>query len=115
MRKSFIKTTVLFFSLFYLVSCSDEPTKTQKENFPVIGCTEIMYNTGTDSLEFVELKIVSGPSIVDMATATLRIEGAQLYAPGESLDTGEYIVVTNDPVLFHSKYPNLQVAFGPWD
>lgn len=117
MRKSFIKTTVLFFSLFYLVSCSDEPTKTQKENFPVIGCTEIMYNTGTDSLEFVELKIVSGPSIVDMATATLRIEGAFNYTfPSEPLDTGEYIVVTNDPVLFHSKYPQFTGRlFGPWD
>ena len=101
MKKLFLTTTILFSSLFCLVSCSDEPV-VKKDDSPVLGCTEIMYNS-IDSLEFVELKIMSGPSIADMAVANLRLEGAVNFMfPNESLDTGEYIVVTNNPALFNA-------------
>jgi len=116
MRKLFLTTTILFSSLFCLVGCTDDPV-VRKDDSPVLGCTEIMYNTGTDSLEFVELKIMSGPSIVDMAALTLRLDGVVDFTfPSQPLDTGEYIVVTNDPVLFKAKYPQFTGRlFGPWD
>lgn len=115
MKKLFLTTTILFSSLFCLVSCSDEPV-VKKDDSPVLGCTEIMYNS-IDSLEFVELKIMSGPSIADMAVANLRLEGAVNFMfPNESLDTGEYIVVTNNPALFNATYPEFTGRlFGPWD
>lgn len=116
MRKLFLTTTILFSSLFCLVGCTDDPV-VRKDDSPVLGCTEIMYNTGTDSLEFVELKIMSGPSIVDMAALNLRLDGVVDFTfPSQPLDTGEYIVVTNDPVLFKAKYPQFTGRlFGPWD
>lgn len=119
MKRSFFKTTILCSTLLYLMGCfgdDSSSTKTKVDEYPVLGCTEIMFNS-TDSLEFVEFKILKGPGIVDMALANLRIEGAVKFTfPNEALDTNEYIVLTNDPTLFRQNYPDFTGRlFGPWD
>jgi len=80
--------------------------------------TEIMYNAPEKSpLEWVELKIMGGSPMKHMDQYELRLEGAISFMfPDEPLDTNEYIVVTNDPALFHEKYPDFKGRlFGPWD
>ncbi len=100
-----------------LCSCdSGNGTETRVSDVTVMACSEIMFNDIGD-LEFVELKIESGPAILDMANDSLRLDGAITYTfPAEPLDTGEYIVVTNDVALFQERYPNFSGRlFGPWD
>ncbi|MDR1759168.1 MAG: lamin tail domain-containing protein [Fibrobacter sp.] len=99
--------------------CACDPgsgTKTKNSDVTIMSCSEIMFNDTTD-LEFIELKIESGPAIQNMTDALLRLDGAITYTfPAEPLDTGEYIVVTNDVALFHERYPNFSGRlFGPWD
>jgi hypothetical protein len=80
--------------------------------------TEIMYNAPDKSpLEWVELKIMGGSAMSDMEYYNLHLDGAvSYYFPAEPLDVNEYIVVTNDPTLFHEKYPDFKGRlFGPWD
>ena len=80
--------------------------------------TEVMYNAPENSsLEWVELKIVGGSAMSDMAYFNLHLGGAvTYYFPAEPLDTNEYIVVTNDPELFKKTYKDFNGRlFGPWE
>lgn len=92
----------------------DEGGKTRSVDYTAMACTEIMYH-GADSVEFIELK-ATGTPLPSMSGVNLRLDGAVYFAfPDESLDTSEYIVVTNDTTLFRTKYPNFTGRlFGPW-
>lgn len=88
------------------------------EGVTYVTVTEIMYNAPDNSpLEWVELSIVSGDDIKDMKFNGLRLDGAITYNfPAEPLEKDEYIVVTNDPELFKTTYPEFKGRlFGPWD
>ncbi|NLO22955.1 MAG: lamin tail domain-containing protein [Fibrobacter sp.] len=115
--KSFFWTLVGL-SLF-LSGCTEKPSEkrnpTRENEYVEIGCTEIMYNSGSD-LEYIEFKITRGPAILDMEHAELRVKGAVKFEfPAEPLDTNEYAVLTNDPELFMATYPEFSGRlFGPW-
>ncbi len=111
MRKMFM-TVVSFVALHFWACDSGEKTRTTE--YTEMSCTEILYH-GVDSLEFVELK-ATGTPLASMLASNLRLEGAVYFAfPDEPLDTSEYIVVTNDTVLFRKNYPDFTGRlFGPW-
>lgn len=117
MQKKSFEKWILILLLTALYGCeSNSPGDRRESKTTVMSCTEIMYHDKTD-LEFVELKIESGPAIENMAEVMLRLDGAVSYTfPSEPLDTGEYIVVTNDISLFNARYPDFSGRlFGPWD
>lgn len=95
-----------------------EIESSNSDGYTYVAITEIMYNApeGSD-LEWVELTIQSGPDLKSMAFYQMRLEGAVTYSfPAEALKSGEYIVVTNNPDLFKSTYPQFAGRlFGPWD
>lgn len=88
------------------------------EGYTYVAVTEIMYNAPQGSeLEWVEVAIQSGPGLKDMSFYQMRLEGAVSFMfPKESIDPGEYLVVTNNPDLFRETYPDFTGRlFGPWD
>ena len=96
----------------------NNPSDSSYANGAYVMVTEIMYNAPDNStLEWVELKIVGGSPIKDMAYYNLHLDGAISYPfPAEALDTNEYIVVTNDTALFRKTYKDFKGRlFGPWD
>ena len=96
----------------------DNPSDSTDANGAYVTITEIMYNAPENSsLEWVELKIVGGSPIKDMAYYNLHLDGAiTYYFPAEALDTNEYIVVANDPELFRKTYKDFKGRlFGPWE
>lgn len=83
-----------------------------------MAITEIMYNAPDASeLEWVELAITSGPDLKSMKALNLHLDGAvTYYFPDEGLTKGEYVVVTNNPELFRTEYPEFSGRlFGPWE
>ena len=87
-------------------------------SFTQMAITEIMYNAADASaLEWIEITIQSGPDISSMLASQMRLDGALSFTfPNEELKKGEYIVVTNDPELFKTTYPEFNGRlFGPWD
>lgn len=75
---------------------------------PQMACSEIMYNAPEgSSLEWVEVYIAGGMDMDNMQAFELHLSGAVDYSfPAEALKKGEYVVVTNDTVLFRSEYPD---------
>ena len=87
-------------------------------SYTQMAITEIMYNAADASaLEWVEVTIQSGPDISSMLASGMRLDGALSFTfPNEPLKKGEYIVVTNDPALFKTTYPDFAGRlYGPWD
>ena len=87
-------------------------------SYTQMAITEIMYNADDGSaLEWVEVTIQSGPDISSMLASGMRLDGALSFTfPNEPLKKGEYIVVTNDPALFKTTYPDFAGRlYGPWD
>ena len=87
-------------------------------SYTQMAITEIMYNADDGSaLEWVEVTIQSGPDISSMLASGMRLDGALSFTfPNEELKKGEYIVVTNDPALFKTTYPDFAGRlYGPWD
>ena len=87
-------------------------------SYTQMAITEIMYNADNGSaLEWIEVTIQSGPDISSMLASGMRLDGALSFTfPNEPLKKGEYIVVTNDPALFKTTYPDFAGRlYGPWD
>ena len=74
-----------------------------------IAITEIMYNNGTDSLEFIEIKNIS-TSISNLKG--LNFSRGITFAFTEDFDLGkdQYCVLTNSKELFQSRYPGIAVG-----
>ena len=84
--------------------------------FALIGClpllnaqddlviTEIMYNTpGTDSAEFVEI-FNNANTAVDLTGYVFRSRFIEFPLPSQSLNPGEYLLLTSDEVVFERAY-----------
>lgn len=71
--------------------------------------SEIMYNDGTDSLEFIELKNTSSDQI--NLSGMFFSDGIEFSFPEKSvIGGGKYLVLTNDQELFESRYPGASVG-----
>lgn len=93
-------------------------TEVVDSSYTQMAITEIMYNADDGSaLEWVEVTIQSGPDISSMLASQMHLDGALSFTfPNEPLKKGEYIVVTNDPALFKTTYPDFAGRlYGPWD
>ena len=83
-------------------------TEVIDSSYTQMAITEIMYNAADASaLEWIEVTIQSGPDISSMLASQMHLDGALSFTfPNEPLKKGEYIVVTNDPALFKTTYPD---------
>lgn len=93
-------------------------TEVIDSSYTQMAITEIMYNAADASaLEWIEVTIQSGPDISSMLASQMHLDGALSFTfPNEPLKKGEYIVVTNDPALFKTTYPDFNGRlYGPWD
>jgi len=93
-----------------LWNCSSNDTDDKGE----LRISEILYNSiPGDTLEFIELYNGSDKAI-ELALGQLK--GGVSYTFGAdvpALAPGKYLVITNSPELFASRYPSI-TAYGPW-
>lgn len=121
MRHPFIASSGLALSALALFACSEGGSSSDNGDSALVTTLrfdEIMYNSGVDSLEWVEFHISAGPALENMQASGLRLDGAIEYAfPAEALDVDERVVVASDTAAFRAKYPYSAYPvrlFGPW-
>jgi hypothetical protein len=96
-------------ALAFIAGCSNPISDVESDKPTVIVPTEIMYNNGVDSLEFIELKNVS-PSKVALKGMFFS-EGIQYqFSDGEYIGGGQYFVLTNSRELFCKRYPDIVIG-----
>lgn len=108
MNKKFAERFFTFISVIALTLNCSNPVEKDDDSSEKIIVTEIMYNQGSDSLEFLELKNISSVNI-SLGGAYFS-EGIQYSFPNSaSIRPGEYQVLTNSRELFEKKYPGVKI------
>lgn len=107
--KTWAIVIVLLLSVVFIIGCSDQISNTENDGIGKIILTEIMYNNGIDTLEFIELK---NPHSSNMPLkGMLFSEGIQYQFPDSALiASGQYVVLTNSRELFHLHYPDVAIG-----
>ena len=124
LKKILIPLTTLMF-LFACQQGGADPGEIieEQKNDPKatkLQCNEVMYFAGEyDELEWIEIELVQGEDIKDMAEKLMRLEKAvEFQFPAEPLKVNEKIVVTNDTNAFRARYPVADYPvrlFGPFE
>lgn len=109
MNKKFAVCFFTFISIItFTFNCSN-PVEKNDDSSEKIIVTEIMYNHGSDSLEFLEIKNVSTVNI--SLEGAYFSEGIQYSFPNSaSIRPGEYQVLTNSRELFEKNYPGIKIS-----
>lgn len=102
-----------FTTLMYMVSCSNSdsnPVQTTVEpSKKTLVVTEIFYNSGVDTLEFIEIKNVS--SSKQSLKGMFFSGGINFKFPDNAeLENGQYLVLTNSNDLFTKKYQGVTIG-----
>jgi Lamin Tail Domain len=102
-----------FSVLLFMVSCSDpvnnpvQPIVEQSNKTLVV--TEIFYNSGVDTLEFIEIKNVSASQ--QSLKGMFFSKGINFkFADDAVLGNGQYLILTNSRELFAQKYQGVTIA-----
>jgi hypothetical protein len=89
--------------------CSNPISKKVEEVSNPVVISEILYNNGADSLEFIELK--NNTSEVLSLKGMKFVDGVTYTFPDSAHIAPEsYMILTNSLTLFKQKYPGIQVA-----
>jgi Lamin Tail Domain len=100
-----------FMVILLLASCSNPVNTTTEEpsSKKTFVVTEILYNTGVDTLEFLEIKNVS--SAQQSLKGMFFSEGIDFkFADDAVIEKGQYMILTNSRDLFTKKYPGVNIA-----
>jgi hypothetical protein len=87
----------------FTIGCSNGISTVEDNSAKKIVLTEIMYNTGVDSLEYIEMKNVSSSSI-SLKGMFFKTGIQYVFADTQKIKSGEYIILTNSEELFTKKY-----------
>lgn len=100
-------------AIVFMISCSDPVTNpvqvVEDPSTKTLVVTEIFYNSGTDTLEFIEIKNVSSSQQSLKGMFFSKGIGYK-FADDAVLGKGQYLVLTNSSELFAQKYKNVAIA-----
>jgi hypothetical protein len=100
---------ILFLPVAVFIYCDNNPVSIDERGKGLI-VSEIMYNRGIDTLEFLELKNTSSKEI--NLTGMFFSEGIDYTFPENSrIGAGSYLVLTNNRELFEKKYQGV-IVYG---
>ena len=99
---------VPFLTVLVFINCGYNPVSVDDHGKGLI-VSEMMYNRGVDTLEFIELKNTSSKEI--NLSGLFFSEGLDYTFPDNSkIRAGEYLILTNNSELFEKEYPKIEVA-----
>ncbi|HMA63544.1 MAG TPA: lamin tail domain-containing protein, partial [Chitinispirillaceae bacterium] len=104
---------LVFTVLLFMVSCSNQDNNpvisTEEPSDKTLVVTEIFYNSGVDTLEFIEIKNVSATQ--QSLKGMFFSKGIDFKFPDNTeLGKGQYLVLTNSLELFTQKYQGVTIA-----